>query len=367
VSPPRQRVLVVSPDYPPAKGGIQILTHRVVENFTEIDPTVVTLGSAGFAEFDRALPFTIHRVPVSPLPRALDVMRLNAVAARIGVRMRPDVILCAHIIASPAAAAVARMTGAPYLQYLHAKEVGARPALARFAVRRADAIVAVSRYTRGLALHAGADPAKIRLVHPGVDVPDEELAVERDRATILTISRLEDRYKGHDVMLRALPLIRAKVPDVQWVVVGDGILRAGLEHLADAIGVRDAVRFLGAVSDGERDAWLRRANVFVMVSRLPAGGYAGEGFGIVYLEANVRGVPTVAANVGGAVDAVVDGRTGLLVDPTDHLAVADAITGLLRDPEQARRLGRQGAERAHDFSWPKISAQIQDLLVELAA
>jgi phosphatidylinositol alpha-1,6-mannosyltransferase len=182
---------------------------------------------------------------------------------------------------------------------------------------------------------------------------------------VLTISRLEDRYKGHDVMLRALPLIRAKVPEVQWVVIGDGTLRPGLEHLARAVGVDDAVRFLGAVSDAERDEWLRRATVFVMVSRLPADGYAGEGFGIVYLEANARGIPAVAANVGGAVDAVVDGETGLLVDPTDHLAVADALTRLLTDPEEARRLGGQGAARAQEFAWPRISRQIEDLLLEL--
>ena len=83
-----------------------------------------------------------------------------------------------------------------------------------------------------------------------------------------------------------------------------------------------------------------------MPSRLPAGGFAGEGFGIVYLEAGAYGKPVVAGNVGGAVDAVLDGETGLLVDPTDALEVADAITRLLLDEQLATRLGGAGADRA---------------------
>ena len=102
------------------------------------------------------------------------------------------------------------------------------------------------------------------------------------------------------------------------------------------------MRFLGAVSDAERDTWLRRADLLAMPSRLPGAGRAGEGFGIVYLEAGAYGKPVVAGNVGGALDAVRDGETGLLVDPADAHAVAEAIARLLLDPDLARRLGAGG-------------------------
>ncbi len=82
----------------------------------------------------------------------------------------------------------------------------------------------------------------------------------------------------------------------------------------------DAIRFLGSVSDEERNLWLRRAHLLAMPSRLPAGGFAGEGFGIAYLEAGAYGKPVVAGNVGGALDSVSDGESGLLVDPTDPVA-----------------------------------------------
>ena len=75
----------------------------------------------------------------------------------------------------------------------------------------------------------------------------------------------------------------------------------------------------------------------------------------------------MAGAIGGALDAVVDGVTGVLVEPTDHVAVADAVVDLLRDPERARSIGQAGAERARrDFGWPAIAAQVEALLRSVA-
>jgi phosphatidyl-myo-inositol dimannoside synthase len=105
--------------------------------------------------------------------------------------------------------------------------------------------------------------------------------------------------------------------------------------------------------------------VLAMPSRLPAGGFAGEGFGIAYLEAGAYGKPVVAGNVGGALDAVLDGETGLLVDPLDPLAVADAIVALLRDDALAERLGAAGRRRAEQNTWPLVAARVQRELLAL--
>jgi phosphatidylinositol alpha-1,6-mannosyltransferase len=206
------------------------------------------------------------------------------------------------------------------------------------------------------------------LINPGVDLPAAE-PTKRDHrgSTILTIARLEDRYKGHDVILRALPLVRAEVPEVCWRVIGDGPLRATLEERERTMGLGDSVEFLGAVSDEVRDRELAAADVFCMVSRMPSGGFAGEGFGIVYLEANAYGVPVVAGATGGALDAVVHGKTGLLVDPDDHLAVADALVALLRDRELADRLGRAGRIRAEQLTWELVAHRVEAELLSLLA
>jgi phosphatidylinositol alpha-1,6-mannosyltransferase len=363
--PDKPRLLVITPDFPPAPGGIQLLIHRVVRQLNAFDVRVVTLASPGAARFDAGEPYPITRV--SGHGRAGHrgrIARLNALAVAEAVRHRPSAVLAGHIVAGPAGAAIKTLLRSRFILYLHAKELGTKPALASAAVRRADINVVVSRHTERLTLAAGARPESIRQISPGVDLPSVAfIGARAKRPTILTVARLEDRHKGHDVMVRALPLIASRVPDVEWVIVGDGRLRQQTEQLVDALRVRPHVRFVGAVSDAERDGWLRRAHVFAMPSRLPGSGIGGEGFGIVYLEANAYGVPVVAGDVGGAVDAVVDGETATLVDPTDHVAVAGAITELLCDPERARAYGEAGARRALDFTWPRIGERLEQAIL----
>jgi len=268
------------------------------------------------------------------------------------------------VVTSPAAQMIGKLAGVPVIQYLYSDELRTRARTAAFAMR-ADALVAISAHTQQLAVAAGADRARVRLISAGVDIPSPRRADPAERPTVVTVARLEQSYKGHDILIRALALIRERVPDVEWLVVGDGSLRHPLERMTAEAGVSGAVRFLGAVADAERDAALERAHVFAMPSRLPPGGVGGEGFGIVYLEAAARGLPVVAGNVGGALDAVVHGETGLLVEPEDPAAVADAISTLLLEPQRARALGAGGMRRAQGFAWPLIARQLEDLVLDL--
>jgi phosphatidylinositol alpha-1,6-mannosyltransferase len=205
------------------------------------------------------------------------------------------------------------------------------------------------------------------VIPPGVDLPAAPSAVEPDaRPTILTVARLVESYKGHDVMIRALRQVRETVADARWVVLGDGPLRPSLEAQAREQGVGDAILFAGSVSDAERDAWYERARVFAMPSRLPAEGLGGEGFGIVYLEAAAHGLPSIGGDVAGARDAILDGETGRLVDPTDPAAVAAAIVELLADSGRAARMGVAARQFAERHSWPRIAARVEVVLEEVA-
>jgi phosphatidylinositol alpha-1,6-mannosyltransferase len=360
---PKPRLLIITPDFPPARGGIQVVAHRLAGSLKGFQTRVVAADSPGAGQFDRAGSVAVRRVRADRRLKGARNIPLNAIAFTEALRFRPDVTLSVHIVTSPAAALIHQVLGAPTVQYFHAKEIGAKPRLAAFAANRAQAAIAVSEYTASLIKASGARPP-ISLISPGVDVPVEITPLPSERPTVLTIARLEDRYKGHDVMLRALPLVRAAVPDVQWTVIGDGPLRSGLERLAAANGIDRSVTFLGSVSDEERNSWLRRADVLAMPSRLPDGDFAGEGFGIVYLEAATFGKPVLAGNVGGALDSVADGESGLLVNPADHVAVADALTRLLLDRELAQQLGATGADRAREFAWPVISSRVEALLLE---
>lgn len=359
------RVCLFTPDFAPARGGIQHLLHRLAEELNGVDLAVVTFDQPHAAKFDQAQPFLVHRVRAGGR-RVFSVGRLNRRAALFALRFKPDVLLCGHIVVSPAAALAKRILRVPVVQYLYALEIGARPRLAAFALRNADRSIAISAHTRELALAAGGRADGIELIPPGVDLPIRSGARRAVHPTIVTVAQLESRYKGFDVMVRALPLVRAKVPDVEWVIVGGGPLRGEVERLLAAHRLDGAARFAGELSDEERDSWLERAQVFAMPSRLLPGDLGGEGFGIAYLEAGAHGLPVVGGNVGGTLDAVVDGRTGVLVDPTDHVAVAGAITELLSDPDRAAALGQAGAERAREFAWPRIAAEVQRVLVEVA-
>ena len=369
------RVLLVTPDFPPAHGGIQLVGARLAEHL-DATTRVVTLGrrNNGHRENDAAritsyLTCSISEAAVHRAwsPRASGpgpVAALNAAALWDGLFDPPDVIVSLHLFAAPGCLALARLLSRPWVQWVHAKEVPEKPALARFALRRASAVVAVSDYSRSLALAAGADRGRVRIVSPGVD-PGDALPSSRraDRPTVLTVSRLAERDKGHDMLARAMPLVGARIPGARWVVVGDGPLRAPLEALARSTGAN--ARFVGSIDDAARDRWLDCAHVFCMPSRLPGGGFAGEGFGIVYLEAGLHGLPVVAGDVGGARDAIVHGETGLLVDPTDHVALAGALTALLADPPRAARLGRAGAARAREYAWTKVAARVRSVLEEV--
>jgi phosphatidylinositol alpha-1,6-mannosyltransferase len=359
----RVKLLALTPDFPPAQGGIQVLIDRVLRHAEQLESLVVTLVSPGASDFDSRQPYSVRRVRRVPGSRRAGFAALNLAAVRHALTFRPDAVLSGHIVTAPASWLVGRLLGIPTIQYLYADEIRAAPRLAAFALRRASAVVAISAHAEALARAAGASAEHIHLIPPGIDPVPDPSPERNGRPTVLTVARLEDEYKGHDVVLEAMKLIRERVPDVLWAVVGDGSLRPRLERLAREYGVDDHVDFLGQLDDGERDRWYRRAHVFVMPSRLPEAG-GGEGFGIVYMEASAHALPVVGANVAGARDAVVDGTTGLLVDPTDPAAVAEAVTGLLQERERAMRMGRAGAEHAKRFAWPLISNRVQDLVLE---
>jgi phosphatidylinositol alpha-1,6-mannosyltransferase len=361
----RPRLLLLTPDFPPAPGGIQVVADRLASAMDAFDTLVVASDAPGAAAFDATRELRVRRVAGVKRVRGGRGALLNAAALRAAARFRPQLTLSAHIVASPAAALIRRTLGARTAQYFHAEEIGAKPRLAAFATREADLAIAVSAYTAQLVAATGASVRRLSVIGNGADVPLEQAPLPAERPTILTIARIEERYKGHDMIVRALPLVLAKAPDAEWVVIGDGSLRPSLEALARGYGVERSIRFLGAVEDAERDAWLRRARLLAMPSRLPAGPFAGEGFGIVYLEAGAYGKPVVAGDVGGALDAVRDGETGLLVDPRDPLAVANAISSLLLDDALARRLGAAGRRRAQEQAWPLVAERVQRQLLEL--
>ncbi len=357
------RVLVVTPDFPPSAGGIQTLLGGLVAHAAGWTTLVLTIDHLAAERVGKLVP---NGRVASGLLRQARIARLNADAVRRGLAWRPEAVISGHVVTSPAAVLLGELLGVPTVQYVHATELTHRPALSRLALARSTATIAHSQYGAGLARSAGAAPARINVITPGVAAPREFPGGvgKSEVPTILTVARLTDRYKGFDVMLRAMPLVRARVPAARWVMIGEGPLRGELERTARAWGLEGAVRFCGRVSAQELDGWYARSQVFSMLSRVPADG-AGEGYGLVYLEAAVRGLPCVAGKAGAVAEAVIDGETGVLVDATDHCESACALIALLTDPTRAAALGIAARERAQTLSWRRMAATVEALVADL--
>jgi phosphatidylinositol alpha-1,6-mannosyltransferase len=258
--------------------------------------------------------------------------------------MAGSLVLVMHVHLAPLALVLA-MRGAPVAIFLHGIEVWAT--LRRresAALERASVLVANSQHTaarfrdanprfanRTIAVcHLGVGPSSVAFVRPPLD------------GYALIVGRLvaDERYKGHDALINAWPEVRARVPNAELVVVGDGNDRPRLERLAEERGVGDCVVFTGRASDAELAGWYRHASFFAMPSR-------NEGFGLVYVEAMRAGKACLAAP-GVAQEIIEDGTTGIIVDPEDAARLTHALIRLFTDTQERERMGRAAAERVAD-------------------
>lgn len=368
------RLLLLTIDFPPARGGVQSLLARLADGLAGAgDVTVVTGATAGDRQWDATQAFRVIRTWPLRWGR-LAVAALYVRALLEVLKRRPQVIVCGHVLLGPLCRTIRAVFGVPYVAMAYAYEIRAprMRSIAGVALRGATRVVTISEFSRRAVEAHGVSGSAIVVIHPGAVVvagpapPPRPLAP--GRRVLLSVGRLVDAYKGHDMVIRAMPLILAKAPDTEYVVVGDGPLRPYLERLAASLGVAPSVRFVGQAGDDEVDAWYHTCDVFVLASRESGVSGGAEGYGIVFVEANLRGKPVVGGRSGGIPDAVIDGETGLLVDPSDPADIAEAVTRLLTEPELAERLGRGGRRRAiEDLSWPEYTERFRRVLSEAAA
>jgi phosphatidylinositol alpha-1,6-mannosyltransferase len=169
--------------------------------------------------------------------------------------------------------------------------------------------------------------------------------------------------KGQDMLIRALPEIRRRVPGAALLLVGDGPHRRSLQRLTHRLGLAEHVVFTGRIPWPATPAYYDAGTVFCMPTRTRLGGLEPEALGICYLEAAATGLPVVAGDSGGAPDAVLDGESGYVVDGRDVAAVADRCARLLADPDLAARMGRRGrAWVAEQWRWDDLAARLRSLL-----
>jgi len=244
--------------------------------------------------------------------------------------------------------------------------------LRRMALRRADVVLAPSRYTADqVAAVQGVATEKIRVLPWALDPQFETLAANAAKAAVpanfpegqvvLTVGRwqTDERYKGMDTLITALPRLMSRWPELQLAAVGDGDDREWLQDLAEENGVGMHVHFLSGLSYEELAACYAHCEIFALPSK-------GEGFGLVYLEAMACGKPVIGGAHGGAPEVIEDGKTGYLVQHGDAVQLATAIETLLADPDLQKEMGRRGKQRAENqFRFSAFAKSFRKILREL--
>jgi len=230
-----------------------------------------------------------------------------------------------------------------------------------------DKVFVVSEYTKQKLIQSGVNQRQIQVYPNGVDMDEwvnvakDEQLIERynlnNKKIILTVGSLIPR-KGHDIVIKAISRIKAKIPNVKYIIAGEGPNENYLKGLVRERRLEEYVIFLGRFPQQRLNQLYNTCDVFVMPNR--EDGSSVEGFGIVFLEANTCKKPVIGGNSGGTADAIVSGRTGFLVDPNNIKDLSGKIIELLANSDMAQRIGYQGYERIkNELTWDKIVSGIR--------
>lgn len=321
------------------KGGIQVYSTFLLHALTQVVPQI---SRQVFLMHDRGqslpmLPSTRFHC-TGQIPQRVRSLAFAAQAASAGIKHHPNLIITTHIHFTVAAYRLKQLTGIPYWAVAHGFEAWdiQRPIL-RQALANADRILAVSRYTRDRLLQEqNLEADRVSLLPNTFDADQFRLAgkpdyllqryhLTADQPVILTVNRLAaaEAYHPYDRVLAALPQIRQAIPNVHYLIVGQGDDRARLQQQIRQQQLQDCVTLAGFVPDSELADHYNLCDVFAMPSKL-------EGFGIVFLEAMASGKPVLGSHQDGGMDALWGGQLGALVHPDDDRAIAQTLIQILQ-------------------------------------
>lgn len=374
------RVLMVASNFPPVIGGIQTYAYELARGLARrsTELVVVAPSSSGARQFDAT-----SGVPTVRLPSIGDDLALSGIAPlSLWLRRhRFDVAFATHWAPAFAVQEASRLAGHEIGVFIaaHGKELLHKPLaklplaqevydrIRSLALQRARGFFPVSRRTAQLlastVVNATVD---ISVVSNGVD-PEQfkpadasalRAALSGKNAggpVLLSVARLVTR-KGIDTALRALPELLRDWPNLTYVILGDGPDYSRLAQLSNELRVTRNVRFVARSAQPLAD-YYNACDIFVMPVREEPGDI--EGFGLVFLEAGACEKPVIGARAGGVPDAIIDGRTGLIVPPDDPAAVTKAVGSLLREPTRREALGRAARERIlRESTWDHAAERI---------
>lgn len=360
------KTLLFTLEYPPFRGGVANYYGNLAK-YWPIEEKLIVLDNSN-NELSGHDGFLSWWPSISLLSRKLDYDKI-------------DYLLVGQILPlGTAAYLVSLFKKIDYAVILHGMDLALairtpwKRFLSSLILKHANKIICANSYVQEKLIEfLPLSEEKISLVNPGIEggAPDinpndiQEIKNTYNlegKTVLLSLGRLVKR-KGVDKVIETLVnLSEDSISNLVYFIIGAGPRE---EYLKSLVPLRYSKKiiFLGAVSDYDKWAWLKICDIFIMPSRDISGDF--EGFGIVYLEANLCGKPVIAGNSGGIKDAVVNDFNGLLVEPEDLNDIAKAITKLSSDKALCSKLGSQGRDRAiKEFSWENQAADFCKFIKE---
>jgi len=354
--------LVVTRNFPPDVGGMQVLMGGLSESLLDHGPVkVFTYDFPNSDQYDNKSSMSIERVKGIKLFRKY--RKINLVNSFINENSNIRAIFADHwksleIIKEE------NLKKSKIICLLHSKEInhqvgtGTNKRMIQ-STKKANFIIANSNFTKNLAIKVGIDASKIHVIFPGIKKPNIVQEIYKKEAEkifgetfpkIITVARLEKR-KGHEKILMAIKNLKSKFPNVKYISVGTGVEEKKLKKLSKELSLEKEVIFLKDIDENLKIALMAASNLFLMPSIIHDRSV--EGFGISYVEAASHGVGSIGGKDGGASDAIENNKTGLICDGNELNAIYDSVVIFFTN-NKFIEFGKAAKVFSENFHWKKI-------------
>lgn len=349
-----------------------------------MESIILAPATKGWREFDRNTPYTIIRFPCLPdqsvAAKIINFFSLGMYAFWYLTTHSVKHLHCGQLIRTGIFGYLRKLiTGKGYYLWVYGGETRSDFFNNRFIASlnnkillNAELIITISPFTTQEFLDYGL---KVLEIVPAVDTnvfhPREknkdliEKHKLQGKKVLLTCGRLVER-KGHDKVLEALPKVLEEIPNIVYIIVGEGPYQNKLEELTRQYGLQKQVHFIGTVDVELLPDYYNLCDLFVMLNRTVGSAgtktYSVEGFGMVFLEAAACGKPVIGGDSGGAVYAVDKNVNGFLVPPEDIDSIVEKIITLFKDDSLSKEFSRNGPEHVKKFTWKQSVEKLKPYL-----
>ena len=358
--------LIITRTFPPEVGGMQNLMWGLARSLSKINLIKVFADyTEGHEKFDNTVSFSIERVS------GVKLLRKYRKSYLINEYLNENKnVQC--LIADHWKSLELIKTNKKKICLIHSKEIN-HPKGSRLnkkvleVLNNVDHVVANSNYTKNLAIDLGVDENRIIVINPGVDpvteIPKKDLSKAEElfkgkKQRLITVSRF-DKRKNHEKVIMAVRNLKEVYPDIVYTCIGYGDEEDNLKKLVIELNLQEQVIFLKDIPNDFKNALVARSNVFVMPSIIHKKSV--EGFGIAYIEAAQYGIPSIGGKDGGASDAIIHEKTGLICDGNNLDDVYSSIDQIFKENKYFE-YGKAAKENSSNFNWDKIIESYKRIL-----